>query len=690
MIASIFNRKAPILLVIVLLVLSASRVSAQTTEFTYQGKLSESGNPATGSYDFEFLLYDALAGGTAQGLPVQRLNVAVASGIFTVQLDFGNQFNGANRFLDISVKAAGGGLFTPLSPRQQVTSNPYAIKSLSSSTADGLSVACANCVTSSQIQSVPGSKVTGSISGSQITGEIPVASIPAGSGNYVQNTNTLQAASNFNISGNGTAGGTLSANAVNATTQYNIGGGRVLSASFFSSNVFVGLGAGAANIGNSNSFFGASAGAASTSGNFNSFFGASAGASNTTGFSNAFFGSNAGAANTTGRTNAFFGTTAGQLNTTGVDNSYFGIQAGFSNQTGNNNSFFGRSAGLANTASDNSFFGMFAGDSNTIGTRNSFFGRSAGDANVSGGDNAFFGYQAGLNNTASSNSFFGSKAGDSNTTGSLNAFFGESAGDANTTGSNNAFFGRGTGVSNTIGDDNAFFGTGAGSTNTGGDSNTFIGRSAGNTNTAGIQNTFVGRSAGNTNTTGSNNTYIGSFANGAAGISNATAIGANAFAFSSNEIKLGTSTETVVVPGSVLIFGRLTAQDFAPSGSLSVCRTVVNELANCSSSLRYKTNIAPFNSGLSLVNRLRPITFDWKTGGMHDLGLGAEDVAAIEPLLVTYNKDGQVEGVKYDRIGVVLLNAVREQQAQIISLQTQLDELRQATLSHRKSKSRGK
>lgn len=114
MTTSIFNRKAPVLLAIVLLVLSANRVSAQTTEFTYQGKLSEGGNPANGSYDFEFLLYDALAGGNPQGLPVQRLNVDVTSGIFTVQLDFGNQFNGANRFLDISVKASGGGLFTPL------------------------------------------------------------------------------------------------------------------------------------------------------------------------------------------------------------------------------------------------------------------------------------------------------------------------------------------------------------------------------------------------------------------------------------------------------------------------------------------------------------------------------------------------------------------------------------------------
>lgn len=50
---------------------------------------------------------------------------------------------------------------------------------------------------------------------------------------------------------------------------------------------------------------------------------------------------------------------------------------------------------------------------------------------------------------------------------------------------------------------------------------------------------------------------------------------------------------------------------------------------------------------------------------MKDVGFGAEDVALIEPLLVTYNAKGEVEGVKYDRISAVLVNAVKEQQAQI-------------------------
>ena len=97
-------------------------------------------------------------------------------------------------------------------------------------------------------------------------------------------------------------------------------------------------------------------------------------------------------------------------------------------------------------------------------------------------------------------------------------------------------------------------------------------------------------------------------------------------------------------------------------------------LAYCSSSLRYKTNIAPFGSGLNLVKQLSPITFDWKQSGKKDFGLGAEDVEKIDPLLVNYNDKGEVEGVKYERIGVVLINAVKEQQQQIEQQQKQMDE----------------
>ncbi len=102
------------------------------------------------------------------------------------------------------------------------------------------------------------------------------------------------------------------------------------------------------------------------------------------------------------------------------------------------------------------------------------------------------------------------------------------------------------------------------------------------------------------------------------------------------------------------------------------CRRLDNVISTCSSSLRYKTDLSSFVGGMDVVNRLRPITFKWKSGGMLDLGLGAEDVAQVEPLLVTYNDQGEIEGVKYDHLSVVFINAFKEQQAQIQEQRQQL------------------
>src|SRR6266705_3018258 len=154
------------------------------------------------------------------------------------------------------------------------------------------------------------------------------ATLPAGSANYIQNTTSQQISSNFNISDNGTAGGTLSGNAVNSSTQYNIGGNRILSIAG-TNNTFVGVNAGTNN-----------------SGHFNSFFGFNAGSANTFGTQNSFFGQLAGSSNTAGSFNSFFGTFAGSSNTTGSDNSFFGRSAGNANTTGGNNAFFGELAGV--------------------------------------------------------------------------------------------------------------------------------------------------------------------------------------------------------------------------------------------------------------------------------------------------------------------------------------------------------
>lgn len=130
--------------------------------------------------------------------------------------------------------------------------------------------------------------------------------------------------------------------------------------------------------------------------------------------------------------------------------------------------------------------------------------------------------------------------------------------------------------------------------------------------------------------------------------------------------------------------GQLTLNTLGSAGSTTLCRNASNQIANCSSSARYKSDIDDLHLGLDAVARLRPVSYTWKEGGMADIGFVAEEVAALDERLVTRNEQGQVEGVKYDRLSAVLAGAVQElaarerlQQADIDDLRKDLAELRE-------------
>ena len=73
------------------------------------------------------------------------------------------------------------------------------------------------------------------------------------------------------------------------------------------------------------------------------------------------------------------------------------------------------------------------------------------------------------------------------------------------------------------------------------------------------------------------------------------------------------------------------------------------------------------------MERLRPISFTWKASGQPDIGLAAEEVAEVEPLLAFRNDQGEIEGVNYAQLTVVLVNALRQQEAR---LRREIDALR--------------
>lgn len=119
-----------ILFLILILSLTTGPGAAQpNASITYQGQLQESSGLHDGSPDMEFRLFDSLTLGNQIGATVDLSAVAVSDGLFQVELDFvqgatesiDEIFDGSPRFLQITVNNE------VLSPRQAITSTPYAM-----------------------------------------------------------------------------------------------------------------------------------------------------------------------------------------------------------------------------------------------------------------------------------------------------------------------------------------------------------------------------------------------------------------------------------------------------------------------------------------------------------------------------------------------------------------------------------
>lgn len=89
------------------------------------------------------------------------------------------------------------------------------------------------------------------------------------------------------------------------------------------------------------------------------------------------------------------------------------------------------------------------------------------------------------------------------------------------------------------------------------------------------------------------------------------------------------------------------------------------------SSARWKENVQTLDGALDKVTQLRGVSFDWKPehGGAHDVGFVAEEVGKVVPELVTWEKDGAwAQGLAYDRVTALTVEAIKEQQGQVESL----------------------
>jgi len=192
---------------------------AQGTAFTYQGRLTDTGQPASGSYDLIFGVFNASSGGSQVGNTLTNIATAVSNGLFSVTLDFGSGvFIGPDRWLEIAARTNGATSFTTLAPRQPILPVPYAIFANTASNLSG---------------TVPASQLSGMVANGQLAhssvlinagaGLSGGGSVALGTSTTLNNAGVLSVTGNSDITASTVSGAvTLGDTATSANTASTI------------------------------------------------------------------------------------------------------------------------------------------------------------------------------------------------------------------------------------------------------------------------------------------------------------------------------------------------------------------------------------------------------------------------------------------------------------------------------------
>ncbi|MDD5504080.1 MAG: tail fiber domain-containing protein [Candidatus Omnitrophica bacterium] len=93
------------------------------------------------------------------------------------------------------------------------------------------------------------------------------------------------------------------------------------------------------------------------------------------------------------------------------------------------------------------------------------------------------------------------------------------------------------------------------------------------------------------------------------------------------------------------------------------------------SDIAFKENITDLDYGLNEIMLIQPKKFTIKKDGSRQIGFIAQEMEQVVPEIVS-GKDGE-KGISYGNLNAVLVNAVKELQAQIDILKNEVTELRQ-------------
>jgi hypothetical protein len=303
----------------------------------------------------------------------------------------------------------------------------------------------------------------------------------------------------------------------------------------------------------------------------------------------------------------------------------------------------------------NALAGLGAGAGNTgLGWYALF---SAGDSNFSTG----VGGGALALNTADSNTAVGAAALLLNTTGGQNVAVGTDALVLNDSGGDNNAFGYFALASNVDGDFNNAHGRGALQNNTGGQNNAF-GDLAMLDNTSGSFNTAMGDDALDSCVDGSSNVAIGDEAG------TDVVHGSHIICIGAGIVGGGPFTDL----DNTCYIGSIYNEPVSDAGTAQAVYVDVNNvLGFLPSSQRFKHDIKPMDNASEVLLSLKPVTFKYNSdkNGKTQYGLIAEEVAKVAPDLVYRDKNGDVETVRFEQVGAMLLNEFLKEHKKVEDLQ---------------------
>ncbi len=108
--------------------------------------------------------------------------------------------------------------------------------------------------------------------------------------------------------------------------------------------------------------------------------------------------------------------------------------------------------------------------------------------------------------------------------------------------------------------------------------------------------------------------------------------------------------------------------------TLNVTNTVTANTFNATSDATLKTNIAPIENALAILEKITGVSFDWKNHQGSAEGVLAQEVEQVLPNAVNTDEQGK-KSVSYNNLVGVLIEAVKGQQEQINKLKDRLNGL---------------